>query len=89
METVLILGAVAACVVAAILVAASAARTRRPPLRMGSELEEADEAALLRTVARPESPIDRDAEVIEVRRPEADRPRRTPRDVLGPSDGGI
>lgn len=74
METVLILVAVAALVGSGVAVAAMAARTRRPPLRLPQEqfIDEIEEAGLMKDLAPTgPSPIDRsggasDLESIEV-----------------------
>lgn len=66
MELVLILAALAACVVAGLVVAILAARSRRPDLRMGSEIEDHEEDYLLASVGPKDSPIDRSAEVLDI-----------------------
>lgn len=76
METILIIGAVAGCVVAGTTVAIIAARARRPPLRLSHDLDEADEALLLHGVEHPGSPIDRSAETIDLEAQESVPPPR-------------
>ncbi|SFM19097.1 hypothetical protein [Methylobacterium pseudosasicola] len=67
MERLLIILAVLICVVAGVTVIAMAARGRREPLRMGSELDVEDEHLLIGTLGPQRSPIDRQAEVLDPR----------------------
>lgn len=66
MERLLIFVAVLICVSAGVGVLAMAARSRRAPLRMDSELDEVDEDLLTAGLGARESPIDRRAQVIDV-----------------------
>lgn len=90
METVLILAAVAACVIAGLVVVALSARGRRAPLRMDSDLDEADERMLLAAAAPAASPIDRSGAVLDLdpvdagRDPFGGKRRERP----GPAEGG-
>ena len=65
MELLLILGALLVCTVAGVIVVRMSAHSRRPPLRLDSELDERDEDLLTR-VGPARSPIDRSAEVLDV-----------------------
>ena len=67
METLVILAAIAATLLACILVAVLSKGPRRPPLRLPREEDwAADEAAMARALTpERESPIDRDAPVLE------------------------
>jgi len=67
MERLLIILAVLICVVAGVAVIAMAARGRREPLRMGSELDVEDEHLLIGTLGPQRSPIDRQADVLDPR----------------------
>ena len=64
MERLLIILAVLVCVGAGIAVISMSARGRREPLRMGAELDREDEHLLIGSVGTPDSPIDRQAEVL-------------------------
>jgi hypothetical protein len=66
MELLLILGAVLACTVAGVIVVRMSAQSRRPPLRLDSELDARDEDLLTR-VGPARSPIDRSAEVLDAK----------------------
>ena len=66
METILILGALAACGAAALTVATMAARGRRAPLRLSNDLDEADEVHLLGGIDRKGTPIDRSADIVDL-----------------------
>ncbi|MHB2210101.1 hypothetical protein [Methylobacterium sp. CM6257] len=65
MERLLIILAVLAFAIAGIAVAAMAARGRREPLRMGSELDAEDAEMLLGPIGPRKSPIDRTAQVLD------------------------
>ncbi len=65
MELPLIILAVLVCVVAGIAAVAMSVRGRRPPLRMGTDLDVDDEHLLLGAVGAPDSPIDRSAQVLD------------------------
>ncbi|GJD78136.1 hypothetical protein [Methylobacterium gregans] len=65
MELLLILGAVLACTVVGVIAVRLSAQSRRPPLRLDSELDERDEDLLTR-VGPSRSPIDRSAEVLDI-----------------------
>jgi hypothetical protein len=67
MERLLIILAVLICVVAGVAVVGMSTRSRREPLRMGSELDAEDEHLLIGTVAPAQSVIDREAEVLHPR----------------------
>jgi hypothetical protein len=67
MERLLIILAILVFVAAGVAVAAMAARGRREPLRMDSELDVEDEALLIGKVGAPGSPIDRTAEILDAR----------------------
>ncbi|MCJ2140490.1 hypothetical protein [Methylobacterium sp. E-066] len=67
MERLLIILAVLICAVAGVAVIAMAARGRRKPLRMGSELDAEDEHLLIGPVGPSPSLIDRQAEVLDPR----------------------
>ncbi|MGV7031644.1 hypothetical protein [Methylobacterium symbioticum] len=79
MELILILAAILACIVAGVAVIAISARHGRPPLRLGNEHDERDEALLLAEVGPSHSPIDRDAEILEAEVLELDQARDAPR----------
>lgn len=77
MEMVLILAAVAALAVSGVVVAAMAARSRRPPLRLPHEhgIDEASEDGLIDDFETPlPSPIDRTGAVLDL--DPIERPRR-------------
>lgn len=69
METLVILAAVAATLLACVFVATLSKGPRRPPLRLPREEEWADNAdAVSKALTRPQaSPIDRGAEVLDAR----------------------
>ncbi|GJE48052.1 hypothetical protein GOFOIKOB_1077 [Methylobacterium tardum] len=67
MERLLIILAVLVFAVAIVTVLAMAARTRREPLRMDSELDVDDEHLLIGSVGARRSPIDRTAQVLDPR----------------------
>ena len=67
MERLLIILAWLICVVAGVAVVGISARSRRAPLRMGSELDAEDEHLLIGTVGPSQSLIDREAEVLDPR----------------------
>ncbi|SDM20740.1 hypothetical protein SAMN05216360_101192 [Methylobacterium phyllostachyos] len=69
MERLLIILAILIFVIALVAVATMAARGRREPLRMGSELDSEDEDLFLGAVGPRSSPIDRSAQVLEQRPP--------------------
>lgn len=75
MELLLILGAVLACTVVGVIAVRLSAQSRRPPLRLDSELDARDEDLLTR-VGPARTPIDRSAEVLDVElvRPASGRP---------------
>ena len=67
MERLLIFLAVLVLILVGAIVAALAARSRRPPLHMDSEFHHDDTDLLIGPVGRRrESPIDRNAEVIDI-----------------------
>ncbi|MCJ2067600.1 hypothetical protein MKK75_02075 [Methylobacterium sp. J-030] len=70
MERLSIILAILIFVVAIVAVAVMAARGRREPLRMRSELDSEDEDLFLGAVGPRRSPIDRSAQVLEQRPPE-------------------
>jgi hypothetical protein len=70
MERLFIILAILIFVVAIVSVAVMAARGRREPLRMHSELDSEDEDLFLGGVGPRESPIDRAAQVLDQRPPE-------------------
>lgn len=67
MERLFIILAILVFAVAIVAVAAMAARGRREPLRMGSELDIEDEDLLIGSVGPRKSPIDRSAQVLDPR----------------------
>lgn len=67
MERLLIILAVLVFAAAIVTVLAMAARARREPLRMGSELDVEDEHLFIGTVGARWSPIDRTAQVLDPR----------------------
>ena len=92
MERLLIILAVLVCVAAGLAVAAMSVRGRRPPLRMGGDLDADDERLLLGSVGTPDSPIDRsaqvlDTQVLELEPVEASTDMEAPRPVEGPRPG--
>lgn len=77
METLLLLAAFAAVVLAGILIAAASSRARRPELRMQRELDlaDGDEEGMIDSLRPvPASPIDRDAPIIDLTPIEDGRP---------------
>lgn len=76
METILILGALAACAAVALVVAAMTARGRRAPLRLSNELDEADEVHLLGGIEPRATPIDRSADILDLDPVSEERPHR-------------
>ncbi|KQP77713.1 hypothetical protein ASF60_07115 [Methylobacterium sp. Leaf113] len=89
METLLILGALAALLFSGCLVASQLARARRPELRMAREedlLDEADGADLLIRGLEPPraSPIDRTATILEVEAVKTPSPPTLAPDSPGP-----
>ncbi|MCJ2034121.1 hypothetical protein [Methylobacterium sp. J-068] len=83
METILILGALAALLFSGLMVATLLGRARRPELRMAREvdlIEEADgEETLIRSLEPvPASPIDRTAPVLEIEPTRHPEPRLLP-----------
>lgn len=67
MERLFIILAILVFAVAIVAVAAMAARGRREPLRMSSELDIEDEDLLIGSVGPRKSPIDRNAQVLDPR----------------------
>ncbi|WP_244534799.1 hypothetical protein [Methylobacterium sp. UNC300MFChir4.1] len=67
MERLFIILAILVFAVAIVAVAAMAARGRREPLRMGSELDIEDEDLVIGSVGPRKSPIDRSAQVLDPR----------------------
>jgi hypothetical protein len=65
MERLFIILAVLVFAVSVVAVAAMVARGRREPLRMGADLDIADEDLLLGSVGHRKSPIDRSAQVLD------------------------
>ena len=85
METLLILAASAAVVISTILVARTMVRAARPPLRLPHEdaMIEDEEDRLMDSLAPPPvSPIDRDADVLDL------EPVERPRDRSVDREGG-
>jgi hypothetical protein len=81
METLLILAAVAAVVIATILVARTMARAARPPLRLPHEdamIEDEEDRLMDSLAAPPVSPIDRSANVLDLE--PVERPKGKPAD---------
>ena len=70
MERLIIILAILIFAAAIVAVAAMAARGRREPLRMHSELDSEDEDLFLGDVGPRTSPIDRTAQVLDQRLPE-------------------
>lgn len=70
MERLTIILAILIFVVAIVSVAVMAARGRREPLRMHSELDSEDEDLVIGSVGPRRSPIDRTAQVLEQRPPD-------------------
>lgn len=86
MERLLIILAVLVCVAAGVAVVAMSARGRRPPLRMGADLDADDEHLLLDSVGTPGSPIDRSAQVLDAQVLDRE-PVEGPRQVEAPRPG--
>ncbi|MEL6060711.1 MULTISPECIES: hypothetical protein [unclassified Methylobacterium] len=70
MERLFIILAILIFVLAVVAVAVMAARGRREPLRMHSELDSEDEDLFLGSVGPRRSPIDRTAQVLDQRSPD-------------------
>ncbi|MCJ2017291.1 MULTISPECIES: hypothetical protein [unclassified Methylobacterium] len=70
MERLIIILAILIFVAAIVAVAAMAARGRREPLRMRSELDSEDEDLFLGAVGPRSTPIDRTAQVLDQRLPD-------------------
>ncbi|MEA1831185.1 hypothetical protein U8607_03730 [Methylobacterium durans] len=86
METILILVAVAALMIAGTMVAAMTARGRRPPMRMPNDVDDRDEAILLDGVGRRESPIDRSAQILDLEPVDFERIERKPGETRRETD---
>lgn len=70
MERLSIILSILIFVIAIAAVAVMAARSRRPPLRMHSELDSEDEDLFLGPVGPRSSPIDRTAQILDQRPPD-------------------
>ncbi|KAB1075716.1 hypothetical protein [Methylobacterium planeticum] len=62
----MILAAVVACAIAGVMVLSMTKRSRRAPMRMPNELDDDDTEMLLGTIRRPESPIDRTVQILDL-----------------------
>ena len=76
----MIIAAVVACTIAGVTVVSMTTRGRRAPMRMPNELDDDDTEMLLGSMRRPESPIDRTVQILDL---EPIEPGRIPGQVSG------